>query len=352
LSQPSSPRRRLGSRRPADRWRQLIHQLNQRYRQEFDRAERFRAELADIHGSRAWRLLAWLRRLKRLFPSDRPSSTPLAPAASPLRLCTPVLRSDRRVSIIIPFKDRVELLRGCLKSLRASTHRRFEVILVDNGSTEPRTLRYLERFQGRRTWRVVACPGTFNFSRLCNAGALHARGDDLLFLNNDTEVLDADWLEQMLAVTGAPQVGVVGATLLYPDGTIQHAGIYPQSDGTWTHVYRGCAPDQAGEHGELRQVRTVPAVTAACLLISRQRFMELGGFDERFPTTFNDVDLCQRIRQRGLLVAVTPHARLLHYESLSRGYSAATAGPGPSSPPPPPARAGQSHGGRQDARRR
>src|SRR5207302_9033711 len=116
---------------------------NQRYRQEFDRAERLRAELADIHGSRAWRLLTWLRRFKRFFHPGPASAAPLAPATSPLSASIHTPRPDRRVSIIIPFRDRVELLRRCLGSLCASTHRRFEVLLVDNGSTHPRTLHYL-----------------------------------------------------------------------------------------------------------------------------------------------------------------------------------------------------------------
>jgi len=306
---------------PASRYRQLIHQLNQRYREEFNRAERLRAELADIHGSRAWRFLAWLRCVKQRLRFHRDCKRSGSRAATPLGLTTPTRRAARRVSIIIPFKDGLDLLRGCLASLRASSHRNFEVILVDNGSSEARTLHFLRRLADRGSCRVVSCPGPFNFARLCNTGARQACGDDLLFLNNDTEVLDRDWLEQLQTVAADPRVGVVGATLLYPDMTIQHAGIFPQDDGTWSHPYRGRPHDDPGEHGELRQVREVPAVTAACLLISRRHFSEVGRFDERFPTTFNDVDLCRRIRQLGLLVAVTPHARLVHFESLSRGYS-------------------------------
>ena len=118
------------------------------------------------------------------------------------------------------------------------------MVLVNNGSEEPRTQRYLWHLEGRRGIRLVDCPGPFNFSRLCNAGARQASGRYLLFLNNDTEVLTPDWLEQLLALGSMAEVGAAGATLLYPDRTIQHAGIFPRSDGLWDHIYRGCPADQ------------------------------------------------------------------------------------------------------------
>jgi GT2 family glycosyltransferase len=128
-------------------------------------------------------------------------------------------------------------------------------------------------------------------------------------------------MEQLLIVARHAQVGIVGATLYYPDKTLQHAGMFPVSPGVWAHAYRGCPGDYAGKAGELRRVRAVPAVTGACLFIRRSLFEELGGFDERLPVTHNDVDLCRRVRERGLWVAVTPHARLLHFECMSRGYT-------------------------------
>ena len=304
-------------RRARGPYRDLIHLLNQRYRKEWERAEALAAELAALRGSRLARLVAWLRRLKqRLRPPAAPAYLPWSvpcpewPAAAP---------PAGRVSIIIPFKDRVELLRDCLRSLRASSYRDYEIILVDNGSTEPRTQRFLWRLTGRPGVQVIDCPGPFNFSRLCNAGARRAAGDYLLFLNNDTEALTPDWLEQLVVLAGRPEVGAVGATLLYPDGTIQHAGIFPRSDGAWVHRYRGL-PAEGGQEAELRRVRAVPAVTGACLLLRRDLFLALGGFDEALPLTFSDVELCCRLRAQGLLVVVTPHARLLHFESLSRGW--------------------------------
>jgi GT2 family glycosyltransferase len=318
MSDPSSGRQRRPRRR--NPYRDLIHLLNQRYRREWERAEALAAELAAVRGSGFWRAVAWLRRLKaRLLPP------PAEPAYLPWdEVCPewadPPPAPAGRVSIVIPFRDRVELLRNCVTSLRGSTYQDYEIVLVDNGSREPRTQRYLWRLAGRRAVKVVDGPGPFNFSRLCNAGARQAGGDFVLFLNNDTEVLSRDWLEQLLALGQRPEVGVVGATLLYPDRTIQHAGVFPRRDGMWTHRYRGLPADHPGDQGELRRVRSVPAVTAACLLIRRERFLQLGGFDERLPLTFSDVDLCLRVRQSGLLVVVTPGARLLHFESLSRGW--------------------------------
>lgn len=300
---------------------ELIHLLNQRYHREWVRAELLQNELDGMRRSPLWRSVAWLRVVKRwLFPPAPPVESPLTMRAEPYMPLV-ALRPTSLVSIVIPFHDRPELLLNCLRSLRASRYRRFEVILVDNGSAESRTLRLLDRLRSRRRYRVIDCSGEFNFSRLCNAGVRHSRGEHLVFLNNDTEVLDRDWLDQLLAVAGDPAVGVVGATLLYPDRTIQHAGLFPRADGLWVHPYRGRPEGEPGEGGELRQVRCVPAVTAACLLIRRELFDSLGGFDERFPVTFNDVDLCARVRARGLRVVVTPHARLLHYEGLSRGYT-------------------------------
>jgi GT2 family glycosyltransferase len=304
----------------ANGYRNLIHLLNRRYREEWERAERFRAELDNLRRSPIWPLFAFLRGIKRwLRPTRTPDQTTFDSGAEVLEPA-PTSPAPRRVSIIIPFKDHLELLRGCLGSLRGSTYRRFEVVLVDNGSVERSTGIFLRRLVGRRGIRVIDCPGPFNFSRLCNEGAKRARGDFLLLLNNDVEALSGDWLGQMLLVADQPDIGIVGATLLYPDRTIQHAGIFQRSDGEWVHAYRGLTADSEGEGGELRRVRSVPAVSGACLLVARARFWELGGFDENLPLTCNDVDLCRRARERGWLVVMTPHARLIHFESLSRGY--------------------------------
>src|SRR5207245_1806547 len=254
--------------------------------------------LDNIKNSRVFRLLAWWRRLAAPWRRRTP------PEARPPFLSENLEQQQvppaGTVSVVIPFKDHVDLLTTCLRGLRRGTYPHRQVILIDNGSTCARTLRYLDKLRAQPNFKVIACPGPFNFSRLGNVGAHEADGDFLLFLNNDVEALAPDWLEQLLRLGNAPEVGVVGATLLYPDGTLQHAGIFPGRDGQWAHVYRGLPQDHPGDCGELAHARTVPAVTAACLMIRRRLFMEMGGFDERHALVYNDVDLCRRVRQRGL----------------------------------------------------
>lgn len=291
--------------------RGLIHLLNHRYHREWVRAERLANELAGMRQSKLWRAVSWLR---RLLPK-RPIAVPhITERAIPYRALS-ATASTASVSIVIPFRDQPDLLRNCLRSLKRTSYRFSEIVLVDNGSTDPRTLRLLVRVAKRSRYRIVNAPGPFNFSRLVNLGAARGSGDHLLFLNNDTEVLSRHWLDHLLRIAADPQVGIAGATLLYPDRTIQHAGLFPRSDGLWVHPHRG----EPCESEELNAPRSVPAVTAACLLIRRSLFDELHGFDERFPVAYNDVDLCRRVRERGLLVVVSPDARLLHYEGLSRG---------------------------------
>ena len=309
---------------PGTDFREALHTLNRRYQEAWDRAERLQDELDHIKKSRAYRLLSCGRLPCLLLGavSSAPGRETLAPPAFPTEnLEATQVPTKGTVSILIPFKDRLDLLRNCLRSLRRGSYQPKEIILLDNGSSCPRMLKYLKRVRGLAGPKVIPCPGPFNFSRICNLGARHAGGDFLLFLNNDVEVLAADWLEQLLRLGCRTDVGIVGATLLYPDRTLQHAGIFPQGDGGWSHAYRGLPHDHPGERGELRQARTVPAVTGACLLIGRDLFSELGGFDEKYGLTFNDVDLCCRVRERGLKVAISPRARLWHFESISRGFS-------------------------------
>ncbi len=311
----------------------LIHQLNQRYRDEFDRAEQLQAELNAIRGSRLWpwyeRLRSFLRRWKKPGPiraGQQPQSmnTPaLAQRDSGFEIFDPQPQlpfSQQDVSIIIPFRDQFELLQRCVQPLRRTVHDA-QVILVDNESQEHCTKAFLDAWQSRRQGLVVHVHEPFNFPRLCNAGAAVAQGKVLLFLNNDVLAAQPNWLESMMEVIADPRIGIVGATLLYPDRTIQHAGLMPSGPGgQWEHPYRYCPETHLGKHGELRRIRTVPAVTGACLMIRKDVFAAIGGFDDRFAVTGNDVDLCQRVQEKGLLVAITPFARLWHFESLSRGY--------------------------------
>jgi len=232
------------------------------------------------------------------------------PAAIRVR---PPISGTPLVSIIIATRDRIALLDQCIQSIvRKSTYRSFEIVIVDNGSTDPDSRTYF----ANTPHRVVPSPGPFNFSVINNVGARAARGDYLLFLNNDTEVIARDWIESMLEWAARPEIGCVGAKLLFADGRIQHAGV-TLHDGSAFHPGYGQRPnDKTWLESEV--VRNVSAVTAACLLVRRSTFDEVGGFDETFPVAYNDVELCVRIMAAGYRNLYTPYAVLFHYESSSR----------------------------------
>ena len=229
------------------------------------------------------------------------------------------LRQRPMVSIIIPTRDRVDLLRQCVESIETMTeYAPYEILVLDNDSVDPATRDYLASIEN--TWRVARCPGPFNFARINNLGVAHARGDYLLFLNNDTRVRHREWLTAMVEQAQRPDVGAVGAKLLYPDGRIQHAGVVLGVLGVAGHAFRYCPSGGATYFDLATVVRNVSAVTGACMLVPRRVFEEVGGFDERFAVAFNDVDLCCRIRQHGYLIVYTPLAELCHLESASRNF--------------------------------
>ena len=302
----------------------IIHQLNQRYRAEFDRAEALAAKLHDIEHSRWWPWFQRMRRLSSWVSGATPSTDPSIPVPLPTSIFVPRLDhawSSADVSIIIPFRDQWQLLERCVASLHR-TAPRAELILVDNGSIDQKTKNLLHRCRVNYQAQIVNLDEPFNFARLCNAGAALSHRPLLLFLNNDVMATQPCWLDALLEVAGDDRVGITGATLLYPDRTIQHVGLAPTGpDGAWEHPYRHESESHSGIEGELRRIRTVPAVTGACLLLRRKLFEKVGGFDPRHAVTMNDVDLCNRVQQLGKLVAITPFARLVHFESLSRGYS-------------------------------
>jgi GT2 family glycosyltransferase len=220
------------------------------------------------------------------------------------------------VSILIPTKDNVRLLRRCLESLeRRTAYRNVEILVIDNGSGKPRTLAYLRRLRHR----VLPFPHPFNFARMNNVAAAQARGEHLLFLNDDTRAIEPGWLDAMLEHSQRKEVGAVGAKLLFPGGTIQHAGVVVGIQGKAGHAFWGLPGDHPGYYDLPRVIRNTSAVTAACLMTRRAVFEELGGFDEAFEVAYNDVDLCLRLRERGYLVVYTPYAVLYHHQSASRG---------------------------------
>jgi GT2 family glycosyltransferase len=230
------------------------------------------------------------------------------------------LQEEKRVSIIIPTRDRADLLRVCLESLwHHTSYAHTEIIIVDNASCEAETMALFAQAREKGA-RVLEYPHPFNYSAMNNMAAQHATGEVLCFLNNDTEVITPDWLEQMLAILEQPGVGAVGAKLLWPNNLIQHGGVVVGPHQLAAHVGNQWHTDAPGYMGRAQLVQQWSAVTAACLLTPRQLFLDSGSFDVlNFPVAFNDVDYCLRLRQRGKHVVWTPQARLYHHESASRG---------------------------------
>jgi GT2 family glycosyltransferase len=224
-----------------------------------------------------------------------------------------------KVSIIVPTRNRLDLLRNCLEGIERTDYPDLEVIVVDNGSDDPATLDYLANLDPGR-YRVLAAPGPFNFSTLNNRAAKQATGELLCLLNNDIEVLAPDWLAIMARQALRPEVGAVGARLLYPDGRIQHAGVVLGICGGAAHAHRLLHPDDEGYFRRHALPQFVSAVTAACLVVRRKSFKAIGGLDEQnFAVAFNDVDLCMRLNTQGWQSLYEPRATLVHHESVSRG---------------------------------
>jgi len=224
------------------------------------------------------------------------------------------------VSIIIPTKDNGPVLQRCVEAIReVSTYRGFEFVILDNGSSRPDTLDYLHSLAASADASVIRHAAPFNYSELNNIGARQAKGDLLLFLNDDTEAQSADWLERMGGYAQLPHIGAVGAKLIYP-GTrmVQHSGLLNLSGGP-NHAFLRRDADDPGYFMRNLLEYDWSAVTGACLMVERAKFEAVGGFDESFPVAYNDVDLCFRLLKRGLYNVVCPSVELLHHESLSRG---------------------------------
>jgi len=230
----------------------------------------------------------------------------------------PDLTQRPLVSIVIPTRDKRELLQTTIESIWARTdYDRYEIIVIDNQSSDPDAVRYLKSLSPR--CQVHQWKERFNYSALNNFGVRHARGEQLLFLNNDVEVIRPDWLTAMLEHAQRPDVGAVGARLLYGDGRIQHAGVVVGVNRAAANAFRTWPGETIGNLRLADLTRNCSAVTGACMMVPRRVFEEAGGFDEDLRVVLNDVDLCLKIRQRGYLVVYTPDALLYHYEGSSRG---------------------------------
>lgn len=245
------------------------------------------------------------------------------------------VQGEPLVSILIPNKDEKETLKGCIDSIfQKSSYRNFEIIVIENNSVEAETFAYYSELQGggtedrgdekgrikRERVRVVEWKGEFNFSKINNYGVSFASGEYLLFLNNDMEVISADWIERMVANCQRKEVGVVGAKLYYPDRTIQHAGVIIGLGGIAGHAFSRQLGIEPGYFARAVCQQDLSAVTAACMMVSQADFDFVGGFDEKLGVAFNDVDFCLKIRHIcKKLVVFDPNVELFHYESKSRG---------------------------------
>ncbi len=229
---------------------------------------------------------------------------------------------DERVCVVIPTRDRAELLGPCLESLFGRTaYRAFEVIVVDNGSREQRTHDLLAAWERREPgrFRVLRDPSPFNYSRLNNEAVRATGAPYVMMLNNDTEVIAPEWMEAMLGQARRPGIGAVGALLLYGDGSVQHGGVVLGILGLAGHAHRFLPGGAPGYHGGLRFDTNYLAVTGAALLVSKRAYEEVGGLDEELAVSYNDVDFCLKLRRAGYRNVFVPRARLHHYESKTRG---------------------------------
>lgn len=225
------------------------------------------------------------------------------------------------ISVIIPNKDHTDDLELCLFSMtRKSTYRNYEILIVENNSEKEETFEYYRKLPDRYPKaRVLTWEKEFNYSAINNFAAKEAKGEYLLFLNNDVEILTPDWMEEMLQNCQQENVAAVGAKLYYPDDTIQHAGVVLGLGGIAGHIMCRASKGDPGYFGRMISVQEISAVTAACMMVKKSDFDAVGGLDETFQVAFNDIDLCMKFRAAGKKIIFTPYAELYHYESKSRG---------------------------------
>ena len=238
------------------------------------------------------------------------------------RVIYELAKPEPLVSIVIPTRDRVELLRQCVRSLRAVTdYPRTEIVIVDNNSVEAATHDYLRELVKKKIARVAEEHGPFNFSRLINRGVAAAQGEVVGLLNNDIEAEDKGWLREMVSQAMRADVGAVGSRLWYPTGGLQHGGVILGLGGVAGQVYHMIPRGHPGYFNRAFLQQNYSALTAACLVLRKDVFVDVGGFDQiNLSINFNDVDFCLRIRERGLQIIWTPYANLIHHESASRGH--------------------------------
>lgn len=225
------------------------------------------------------------------------------------------------VSIIIPNKDHIKDLKKCIKAIMKSTYENFEIIVVENNSEDEKTFKYYETLKENKKVNVVKYEEKgFNYSKLNNFGVSKSNGDIFLFLNNDVEILTPNFLEIMIGTIQRADVGIVGSKLIYPDGSIQHAGVVLNFTGVAGHVNAHLKSYDIGYMGRVMIQQNYSAVTGAMLMVKKEDFDKVSGFDEDFPVAYNDIDFCLKIRKLGKVVVYDPYVEAYHYESKTRGY--------------------------------
>lgn len=229
------------------------------------------------------------------------------------------IQGEPKVSIIIPTKDHIDDLSKCLESIKKSTYPNYEVIIVENNSEQQSTFDYYETLKQQENIRVVVWEKEFNYSAINNFGVQFAKGEYLVLLNNDIELITPNWIEEMLMHCQREEVGIVGAKLYYPDDTIQHAGVIIGIGGVAGHSHKYFPREDNGYFSRLKIIQNLSAVTAACLMVRRDVFESVNGLDETFKVAFNDVDFCLRVGQKDKLTIFTPYVEAYHHESKSRG---------------------------------
>jgi GT2 family glycosyltransferase len=265
---------------------------------------------------------AGLRSLQAHLAAVAPAaSVEPGPIANSYRVRWPLPSPPPLVSVLLPTRDRVDLLEPCVSALLEGTdYHPVELLIIDNASQCRATLAFLERIREDSRVRVLRWPGRFNFSAIINSAAREARGELLLLLNNDVTPLHRAWLTELVRQAVRPEIGCVGAKLHYPDGRVQHGGVILGIGGVAGHAHKHLDGGEHGYFGRLQLVQNLSAVTGACMMVRRAVFDAVGGFDaERLPVSFNDVDFCLRVREAGYRNLWTPEAELCHRESASRG---------------------------------
>lgn len=230
------------------------------------------------------------------------------------------VQGEPLVSVIIPNREEKETLQACVESIFEKTaYKNYEIIIVENNSSSEEIFRYYRKLSEDPRVHLIRWKKGFNYSAINNFGVRHAKGDYLLFLNNDVKVIDPDWMSEMLSVCQRKETGAVGVKLIYPDNTIQHAGCVVGMGGIAGNMFVNMPAERTGYLHKASLLQDMSCVTAACMMMKKEVFLEAGGFTEELAVAFNDVDLCLKVRSHGHLIVYDPYVKLYHYESKSRG---------------------------------